>query len=61
METADEIFPGLQIDAHFTTDGTIHLGKQGGRHLHKFDSAQISCCHESSEVANHAAAERDNE
>ena len=61
IKRADEIFAGLQIDADLAADGAVHLRQQRRRHLHKRDAAQIRCRDKPRQIADHAAAERDDE
>ena len=61
VERADQVLARLQVHADFAADGAVHLGEQGGRHLHEGHAAQIGSGHESRQVAHHAAAERDDE
>ena len=53
--------PGLQIDADLAADGAVHLRQQRRRHLHERDAAQIGRRDKSRQVADHTAAERDDE
>src|SRR5436190_14946750 len=59
MESADEILARLQIDAHFSTDRTVHLSQQSRGRLHKRNSAQISCGNETREIAHDTSAQGD--
>ena len=61
VKRAHEIFTGLQIDADLAADGAVHLRQQRRRHLHKRDAAQIRRGDEPGQIADHAAAERDDE
>ena len=61
VERADQIFSMRRVDAGLAADGGIHLRQQRGRHLHEIDAAAQDRGRKAREVADHAAAERDDE
>ena len=61
VESADQIFAGLEIDAHFPAHGTVHLGEQGGGHLDQRHSAQVGGGDETRQIPDHATAQRHDE
>jgi hypothetical protein len=61
VKRADEVLARLQIQADLAADGAVHLGEQGGRHLHERQAAQIRRRHKSREIAHHTAAEGNDE
>ena len=61
MEGADQVLAVRRIDAGLAADRGIDLRQQGGRHLHEIDAAAQDRGREAGEIADHAAAERDDE
>ena len=60
VKCAHQIFARLQVNADLSADGAVHLRQQGRRYLHERDAAQISRRDKSGQIADHAAAQRDN-
>ena len=58
MERADEVFALRQVDSRLAADGRIHHGKQRRRHLHQTDAAQPCRGRKARQIADDAAAER---
>ena len=61
MEGADQILAVLRIDAGLAADRGIDLRQQRGRHLDEIEAAPHARRREAREIADHAAAERDDE
>ena len=61
MKSADEILSRRQIDAGFSADRRVDLREQCGRNLDDGDTAQVNGRGKSSEIADHAATERQHE
>ena len=61
MKRAEQVLALRRIDAGLAADGGIHLRQQRGRHLHEIDAAAQDRRRETGEIADHAAAERDDE
>ena len=59
MERANQVLAERMIDADLAADGAVDLRKQRGRDVHEPDAAQIGGRGESDDVADHAAADRD--
>ncbi len=59
MEQADQILALRRVDAGLAADRAIHLRQQGRRRLHEIDAAQQNAGGETNEVADDAAAQRD--
>ncbi len=59
MKRADEILARRQIDAGLAADRRIDHREQGRRHLHEGDAAHPAGRAETGEIADHAAAERE--
>ena len=59
MEGADQILALPRVDAGLAADRGIHLGQQRGGHLHDADAAPQDAGGEAGQIADHAAAERD--
>ena len=61
VEGAEQILALRRIDAGLAADGGIDLRQQRGRHLHEIDAAAQDRGRKAGEIADHAAAERDDE
>ena len=61
VEGADQILALRRVDAGLAADGGIDLRQQRGRHLHEIDAAAQDRGGKAGEIADHAAAERDDE
>ena len=61
MEGAEQILALRRIDPGLAADGGIDLRQQRGRHLHEIDAAAQDRGGKAGEIADHAAAERDDE
>ena len=61
MEGADEVLAVARVDAGLAADRGIDLREERGRHLHEAHAAAHDGGGEAREVADHAAAERDDE
>ena len=59
MERADEILAARRVDAGLAADRGVDHREQRRRHLHDWDAAHVRRGDESGQVANDAAAERD--
>ena len=59
MKCANQIFTLRQVNSSFTPDRTIDHRQQGGGHLYVTNAAQIRRGGIPAEVADHAAAHRD--
>src|SRR5438045_7409198 len=60
MKCAYQILSGGKIHTGLATNRRIDLRKQRRRYLNECDAAQIACCCEPREIADHAAAQSDN-
>ena len=58
MEGADEILAAGMIDRRLAADRGIHLREQRRRHLHEVHAALVAGRDKAGQVADHAAAER---
>ena len=58
MEGADQVLALRRVDAGLAADRGIDLGEQRGRHLHHAHAAPQDAGGEAGEIADHAAAER---
>ena len=61
MEGADQVLALRRVDAGLAADGGVDLRQQRGRHLHEADAATHDARRKAGEIADHAAAERDDE
>ena len=61
MERADEILAVARIDRGLAADRGIDLRQQRRRHLHDVEAAPQDRGREARKIADHAAAERDDE
>ena len=61
VECAEQILALRRIDPGLAADGGIHLRQQRGRHLHEIDAAAQDRGRKAGEIADHAAAERNDE
>ena len=61
MEGADQVLAVRRIDAGLAADRGIDLRQQRGRHLHEVEAAPHARRGEAGEIADHAAAERDDQ
>ena len=61
VERADQVLALRRVDAGLAADRAVDLGEQGRRHLHEADAAAQDRSGEAREIADHAAAERDDE
>ncbi len=61
MERADEVLALRRIDAGLAADGGVHLRQQRGRDLHEAHAAAQDRRRKAGEVADDAAAQRDDE
>ena len=61
MKCAEQIFALRRIDPGLAADRRIDLRQQRGRHLHEIDAAAQDRGGKAGEIADHAAAERDDE
>jgi len=61
VEGADQILALARIDAGLAADRGVDLRQQGGRHLHEVESAPHAGRGKAGKVADHAAAEGDDE
>ena len=61
IKRADQIFALRQIDAGFSADRRIHLCKQRSRNLAHMNAAQIGCCGKAGDIADHTAAQCDDQ
>jgi hypothetical protein len=61
VERADQVLALGRIDAGLAADGTIDLGKQGRGDLHEAHAAAQDARGKAGQIANHAAAEGDDE
>ena len=61
VEGADQVLALRRVDAGLAADGAVHLRQQRGRDLHEAHAAAQDGRGEAGEVADHAAAERDDE
>ncbi len=59
VKGADQVLAVPRIDARLAADRAVDLGKQRRRHLDEIDAAQQRCRGKAREVADDAAAERD--
>ena len=59
MEVADEVLAGGKVDARLAADGAVDHREQRGRELVEIDAALIGGGREAGEVADDAAAERE--
>lgn len=59
LKKADAVFELKKIDAQLSADGGVQLGQQGGGDLDEADAALEGGCAEAAHVADHAAAEVD--
>ena len=59
MKGTNEVLAARMIDAGLAAHRRVHLGQQGGRHLHEGDAALVTGSGESGHVADHATAQRD--
>ena len=60
IKRADQVFSEAMIDRHLAANAGIDLRQEARRHLHERHAAHIRCGNESREVADDAAAQRDN-
>ena len=61
MKGAEQVLAMRRVDAGLAADRGIDLRQQRGRHLHEIDAAADDRCGKAGEIADHAAAERDDE
>ncbi len=61
MKRAEQVLALRRIDAGLAADRRIHLRQQRGRHLHEIHAAAQDRRREAGEIADHAAAERNDE
>ena len=61
MEGADQILAMRRIDSGLAADGGVDLRQQGRRNLHEARAAPHACGDEAGEIADDAAAKRDDE
>src|SRR6267142_2094823 len=54
------VLRGWQVKANLTADAAVDLSEQSGWNLDKSQPAAIGGRHETSQIADHAAANRDN-
>ena len=59
VEGADQVLAMARVDAGLAADRGIDLRQQGGRHLDEVDAAQQRRGGKAGEIADHAAAQRD--
>ena len=59
IEGADVVLAGAEVHGDLAAHGRVDLGEQRRRHLHEADAALVGGGDEPGEVADHAAAERD--
>ena len=59
VESADEVLAGGDVDRGLAADRTVDLGKQRGRYLDEMAATLDDGGGEPDEIADHAAAERD--
>ena len=59
MEGADQVLALPRVDAGLAADRGIDLGQQRGRHLHDADAAPQDAGGKAGQIADHAAAKRD--
>ena len=59
VEGADHVFGVTAVDRRLAADGTVHLGEQRCRNLDVIDAAERGRRGETGEIADDAAAERD--
>ena len=59
MEGADHVLRARVVDGGLAADRGIDLRKQRRRHLHEIDAALVACRRVAREIADDAAAERD--
>ena len=59
VEGAEQILAVPGVDARFAADGTVNLGQKCGRDMDEVKAAQHDCGGESRDVADDAAAQRD--
>src|SRR3989442_15696794 len=56
---ADQVFAGARVDTGFAANGTIHHRQKRGWNLHVRNTALKNGRHKSGKIADHAAAESD--
>ena len=61
IERADQVLALAGVDRGLAADRRIDLGQQRGRHLHVIDAAPDHRCGKTRQIADHAAAERDDQ
>ncbi len=61
IERSDQVFPLRKIDSGLATDGAVHLGDERRRDVHKFHTAQEDGSGKTGYIADHAAANRNNQ
>ena len=61
VERADHVLAARVVDRGLAADRGVDLGEQRGRHLDERDAALIGRRGETGEIADHAAAERDDQ
>ena len=57
IEHADHVFPHRVVDGGFAAHRRVHLGQQGGGHLHIRHAAHVAGCGEARHVTHHAATQ----
>ncbi|QTK81333.1 Hypothetical protein AT6N2_L0403 [Agrobacterium tumefaciens] len=59
VKNTEKVLAVAAVDAGLATDGGIDLRQKRGRYLHEADAAAHNACRKTSEIADHAAAQRD--
>ena len=59
MKRADQVLAACVVDAGLAADRGIHLRQQRGRNLHEINSALVNGRNKPGQIADHAAAQRD--
>ena len=58
MKGTHQVLPGRQVDRDLAADAAVDLREQGGGHLDEIQSPQIGCGHETGQIADDPAPER---
>ena len=58
VERANQVLAERVVDTDLPANRAVHLGEERGRHVHQRDAAQVARRRETGQIANDAAAER---